>query len=72
MAAVGDPWLEHSFNGYQGWIRESCGYVDGVVVVGRRGYVFSAEGPIVLGGATPETRALFEGIAATFVPAPAS
>jgi hypothetical protein len=48
--------------------REACGFVEGVIVVGDRGYVFSAEGAVRVDGPDPLTRAKFEAVVATFDP----
>jgi hypothetical protein len=52
--------------------RSACGFVDGVAFVGRRAYVFTAEGGVALRGPDQVTRATFDAIVGTFMAAPST
>jgi hypothetical protein len=45
MEAPKSTWKEADYNGHPGVKRERCGYVDGVVIVNGRAYLFSLRGP---------------------------
>jgi hypothetical protein len=63
-----DPWQAGVLAGRAGWVRDGCGFVEGVVIVDRRAFIFSAQGAHVFDGATPETHATFDQFVATFEP----
>ena len=54
-----EQWSPLTIGGHDGRVRRGCGFVDGVVVVGRRAYVFTANGAFQFDGAAARTEEVF-------------